>query len=99
MSSFGTPQKLRQERLGHADGSPVTESVYTQVYFFSKKPEEYTLGNRYYNYEIGTASENFLTRKLSRRLRNWLISGVRNLVEQEMHYSFRNMSRKTMSPI
>jgi integrase len=31
MSSFGAPQKLRQERLGHADGSPVTESVYTHV--------------------------------------------------------------------
>jgi integrase len=31
MSSFGAPQKLRQERLGHANGSPVTESVYTHV--------------------------------------------------------------------
>jgi hypothetical protein len=31
MSSFGAPQKLRQERLGHADGSPVTETVYTHV--------------------------------------------------------------------
>jgi integrase len=31
MSSFGAPQKLRQERLGHADGSPITESVYTHV--------------------------------------------------------------------
>ena len=31
MSSFGAPQKLRQERLGHTDGSPVTESVYTHV--------------------------------------------------------------------
>jgi site-specific recombinase XerD len=31
MSSFGAPQKLRQERLGHADSSPVTESVYTHV--------------------------------------------------------------------
>jgi integrase len=31
MSSFGTPQKLRQQRLGHADGSPITESVYTHV--------------------------------------------------------------------
>jgi integrase len=29
MSSFGTPQKLRQQRLGHADGSPITESVPT----------------------------------------------------------------------
>jgi site-specific recombinase XerD len=31
MSSFGAPQKLCHERLGHADGSPVTESVYTHV--------------------------------------------------------------------
>jgi hypothetical protein len=31
MSSFGAPQKLRQERLGHADGSPVTETVYAHV--------------------------------------------------------------------
>jgi integrase len=31
MSSFGAPQKLRQQRLGHADGSPITESVYTHV--------------------------------------------------------------------
>ena len=31
MSSFGAPQKLRQERLGHADGSPVTETIYTHV--------------------------------------------------------------------
>jgi len=31
MSSFGAPQKLRQERLGHADGSLVAGSVYTHV--------------------------------------------------------------------
>ena len=31
MSSFGAPQKLRQQRLGHADGSPVTETIYTHV--------------------------------------------------------------------
>jgi integrase len=31
MSRFCTPQKLRQQRLGHADGSPVTETVYTRV--------------------------------------------------------------------
>jgi integrase len=31
MSSFGAPQKLRQQRLGHADGSPITETVYTHV--------------------------------------------------------------------
>ena len=31
MSSLGAPQKLRQERLGHADGSPVTETIYTHV--------------------------------------------------------------------
>jgi hypothetical protein len=31
LSSFGAPQNLRQQRLGHAAGSPVTESVYTHV--------------------------------------------------------------------
>jgi integrase len=31
MSSFGAPLKLRQQRLGHVDGSPVTESIYTHV--------------------------------------------------------------------
>jgi len=31
MSSFGAPQKLRQERLGHAEGSPITETIYTHV--------------------------------------------------------------------
>jgi hypothetical protein len=31
MSSFCAPQNLRQQRLGHAAGSPVTESVYTHV--------------------------------------------------------------------
>ena len=31
MNSFGASQKLRQQRLGHADGSPVTETIYTHV--------------------------------------------------------------------
>ena len=31
MSSLGAPLKLRQQRLGHVDGSPVTESIYTHV--------------------------------------------------------------------
>ena len=31
MNSFGASQKLRQRRLGHADGSPVTETIYTHV--------------------------------------------------------------------
>ena len=31
MSSFGASLKLRQQRLGHADGSPVTETIYTHV--------------------------------------------------------------------
>ncbi len=31
MSSFGASLKLRQQRLGHVDGSPVTETVYTHV--------------------------------------------------------------------
>jgi hypothetical protein len=31
MNSFGASQKLRQQRLGQADGSPVTETIYTHV--------------------------------------------------------------------
>ena len=31
MNSFGASQKLRQQRLGHAEGSPVTETIYTHV--------------------------------------------------------------------
>jgi integrase len=31
MSSFGASQKLNQQRLGHADGSPITETIYTHV--------------------------------------------------------------------
>ena len=31
MSSFGAFLKLRQQRLGHVDGSPVTETIYTRV--------------------------------------------------------------------
>jgi len=31
MSSFGASHKLRQQRLGHADGSPITETIYTHV--------------------------------------------------------------------
>jgi integrase len=45
MSSFGAPQKLRQERLGHADGSPVTESVYMHVISEDGKRVAAQLGN------------------------------------------------------
>ena len=31
VSSFGASQKLRQQRLGRADGSPVTETIYNHV--------------------------------------------------------------------
>jgi hypothetical protein len=31
MSSFGAPQKLRQQRLGHAAGSSITETFYTHA--------------------------------------------------------------------
>jgi len=31
MNSFGASQKLRQQRLGHAAGSPITETIYTHV--------------------------------------------------------------------
>jgi integrase len=31
MNSFGASHKLRQQRLGHAAGSPVTDSIYTHV--------------------------------------------------------------------
>ena len=31
MNSFGAPLKLRQQRLGHVDGSPVTETIYMHM--------------------------------------------------------------------
>jgi len=30
-NNFGASLKLRQQRLGHVDGSPVTESIHTHV--------------------------------------------------------------------
>ena len=45
MSRFGAPQKLRQERLGHADASPVTETVYTHVISENGKRVAAQLGN------------------------------------------------------
>jgi hypothetical protein len=45
MGSFGASQKLRQKRLGHADGSPVTESIYTHVISEDGKRVGAQLGN------------------------------------------------------
>ena len=45
MNSFGASQKLRQQRLGHADGSPVTETVYTHVISEDGKRITAQLGN------------------------------------------------------
>src|SRR6267154_724642 len=45
MNSFGASQKLRQQRLGHADGSPVTETIYTYVISEDGKRVAAQLGN------------------------------------------------------
>jgi len=45
MSSFGASQKLRQQRLGHADGSPVTETIHTHVISEDGKRIAAQLGN------------------------------------------------------
>ena len=45
MSSFGTPLKLRQERLGHAEGSRITETIYTHVISEDAKRVAAQLGN------------------------------------------------------
>jgi len=45
MSSFGASQKLRQQRLGHAAGSPITESIYTHVMSEDGKRIAAQLGN------------------------------------------------------
>ena len=45
ISSFGASQKLRQQRLGHADGSPVTETIYTHVISEDGKRIAAQLGN------------------------------------------------------
>jgi len=42
---FGASQKLRQQRLGHADGSPVTETIYTHVISEDGKRVAAQLGN------------------------------------------------------
>jgi len=48
MSSFGASQKLRQQRLGHADGSPVTETIYTHVISEDGKRIAAQLGNAFW---------------------------------------------------
>ena len=45
MNSFGASQKLRQQRLGHADGSPVTDTIYTHVISEEGKRIAAQLGN------------------------------------------------------
>jgi len=45
MSSFGASRKLRQQRLGHADGSPVTQTIYTHVISEDGKGIAAQLGN------------------------------------------------------
>jgi hypothetical protein len=45
MSNFGASQELRQQRLGHADGSPVTETIYTHVISEDGKRIAAKLGN------------------------------------------------------
>jgi integrase len=45
MNSFGASQKLRQQRLGQADGSPVTETIYTHVISEGGKRIAAQLGN------------------------------------------------------
>jgi integrase len=45
MNSFGASQKLRQQRLGHADGSPATDTIYTHVISEDGKRIAAQLGN------------------------------------------------------
>jgi hypothetical protein len=45
MNSFGASQKLRQQRLGHADGSPVTDTIYTHAISEDGKRIAAQLGN------------------------------------------------------
>jgi hypothetical protein len=45
MRSFGALQKVGQERLGHADGSPITESVYTHLISVDSKRVAAQLGS------------------------------------------------------
>ncbi|HKV24339.1 MAG TPA: tyrosine-type recombinase/integrase [Candidatus Acidoferrum sp.] len=60
MSSFGASQKLRQQRLGHADGSPVTETIYTHVISEDGKRIAAQLGNAVWGVldAIGRKNEN-----------------------------------------
>ena len=45
MSSFGASRKLRQQRLGQADGSLVTETIYTDAISEDGKRIAAQLGN------------------------------------------------------
>jgi len=45
MSSFGASQKLRQQRFGQTDGSPVTETIYSHVMTEHEKRIALRLGN------------------------------------------------------
>jgi integrase len=60
MNSFGASQKLRQQRLGHADGSPVTETIYTHVISEDGKRVAAQLGNAIWGVldAIGRKKEN-----------------------------------------
>jgi Phage integrase family len=60
MNSFGASQKLRQQRLGHADGSPVTETIYTHVISEDGKRIAAQLGRQYGEFwtPVGPKKEN-----------------------------------------
>jgi integrase len=67
MNSFGASQKLRQQRLGHADGSPVTETIYTHVISEDGKRIAAQLGNAVW------AVLDAIGRKKAKRLRGSIL--------------------------
>ena len=81
MSSFGASQELRQQRLGHADGSPVTETIYTHVISEDGKRIAAQLGNAVWGILDASWTEKGNSRLLGRKKAGILDSG---LVDREM---------------
>jgi len=77
MNSFGASHKLKQQRVGHAAGSPITNDIYTHVIGEDAKRVPAQLGDAVWriNAVNGRENENGLegrTSKPSSQLEEWL---------------------------
>jgi hypothetical protein len=58
MNSFGASFALRQQRLGHAAGSPVTDRIYTHVISADAKRVAAQLGDAVWGISDASGREN-----------------------------------------